>query len=234
MKKLLSISAVLLTAALIFTGCAQPTVPENTNPGPGTWTSNVNFLEEFSENFWTRSKNLMTYNCTNPSSLNIPSGKTLSSWVSYSADKVYGFKAKIKQDKFTDGEYGFIFFYDDKNTDSVDDDSYYSLSFWDESYILYKVINGTSTCLSSSTSNGTTYSNTYNSAIKPEGQENEVIVYSEGNNLVIKVNGTTIKTITRELEPGTVNALVKIPYSVQQNNKTFNTDFTVLSFQTAK
>ena len=232
MKKLLSISAVLLTAALIFTGCAQPTVPENTNPGPGTWTSNVNFLEEFSENFWTRSKNLMTYNCTNPSSLNIPSGKTLSSWVSYSADKVYGFKAKIKQDKFTDGEYGFIFFYDDKNTESPTDDSYYQLSFWKESYILYKRINGTMTCLS--TPEGTNYSNTFNDAIKPEGQENEVIVYSEGNNLVIKVNGTTIKTITRELEPGTVNALVKIPYSVQQNNKTFNTDFTVLSFQTAK
>ena len=225
MKKLLTIATVLLTAALVFTGCSNPAASSGDGGGdggsslPGTWTSNVEYFEDFSKDGWSRSRNVVKYNCTNPSSLNIVEGKSISQWVPYTGQQIYGFKAKIKQDKFTTGDYGFNFFYDNKGTSNdYTDDSCYELTFWDTSYMLWKKINGEWTCLS--VREGTNSSNIFNDAINPEGQENEVLVYSEGSNLVIKVNGTELCTIPRELEKGSFNALLNIPYEVKTNNKT--------------
>ena len=231
MKKLLTLSAALLAASLFFTACSNPSGGDNGGGKlPGTWTSNVQYANDYSSEGWTRNRNVIKYNLTNPSSLGLSQNQASNQWLIYSRDSVYGFKAKIKQNKHTDGEYGFYFLVNDKGTESVSDDSGYQLTFWQNSYILRKVLNGTTTCLSL---NGG-YANVINDAIKKEGQENEVIVYSEGNNLIIKVNGTEIWRGARELEAGTCNAFVRIPYSVQQNNIKFTTDFTIVEFQTSK
>lgn len=228
MKKLLQVSAVLLAAVLMFAGCKN-----NADEGeslPGTWVSSLDYNDDWQKNNWTVSKNKITYNCSNVSSLGIENDhyRTYCAWVA-NKPQIYGVRAKIKQNTFTKAEPGIMLF----ETSSNDKfDAYYSLTFYKGSYTLFEKLSGQEpTCLSKSTDDEGTYTNTWHDSIKQEGNENEVLFYTDGDKLVLKVNGSTVTTIDKKLDAGNTWVCMDIPSNAASP---INASWEILEFQTAK
>ena len=218
MKKLLPVTAVLMAAALFFAGCSN-SADGPTETLPGTWVSSVEYWPSNPEN-WTRNGNTFSYNLTDVSSLGMESGYSYSKVFTIKTSPIYGVKAKVRQNNFTDSQVGITLF--------AGDDSYYQLTFWKGSYILYeKLSGGERTCLTMN--NG--YINLFNSSIKEEGQTNEVLFYTDGDNLVIKVNGTKLTSIPKKLDSGSAGAMVVL---TSNSTSPVNASCEFLEFQTAK
>ncbi len=220
MKKLLTLTALLLAASLIFTACANGS-SESDDGGsggsklPGTWVKasgieETKFFGDLNKNGWTRIKNKINYT-VDVSTLGIQSGYVSRRWLGFLDQDIYGVHVKIKQKAFTDTECGIMLFYsdDDGDANTQEDAAYYELTFWKGSYILKEKVknNKDATKLSGDAQS----QNTWNDAIKKEGNENDVLLYTEGDNLVLKVNGTTIKTFKKNLNDGACEACVVIP-----------------------
>ncbi len=231
MKKLLTVTAVLLTAALLFTGCKNAANSDGGEDLPGTWVSSLDYYQPYTANNWTGNKNTISYDCSNVSSLGIETGYTMTYASGLSeGPQLYGVRAKIKQNTFTDAEPGIILF----KTSSADGkwDTYYTLTFWKGSYILYEKLSGQERTCISKTSDGTeTYSNTWHKSIKEEGNTNEVLFYTDGDKLVLKVNGSTVTTIQKKLDTGDTGACIVIPSDATGS---INANWEFLEFQTGK
>ena len=231
MKKLLTIATVLLTAALVFTGCSNPAASSGDGGEklPGTWVSSVTYLDDWSQNNWTASKNQISYNFANPASLNIPKKSSTTYAANITPTQLYGVKAIIKQESESGADIGLVLFQTSGSNGNWD--TYYELRFWQNSYILYEKLSGEEpTCLSR-TEDG--YTNTSHNAIKKEGNENEVLFYTDGDYLVIKVNGTEIKRIEKKLDSGKTQASITI-YDAENTPGPINASWKFVEFQTAK
>ncbi|SFI95754.1 hypothetical protein SAMN04487775_1094 [Treponema bryantii] len=228
MKKLLTISAVLLAAALVFTGCSNPAANSGDEGEklPGTWSSSVTYYNDYNQNGWTLKNNTISYKCDDPTTLQIPTNKVQLLSLPISSDKIYGVNVKLKQAKFTDSEYGILFLESGDSSDNTN--SYYRLTLWQNSYILYEKLSGHAETLLSV--NGE-YQNIVNNAIKKEGEENDVLFYTEGEELVLKINGTEIKRIANKLDKGRCHAYVRIPYDATES---IAINYNFVNFQTAK
>ena len=218
MKKLLKLSTLLITAALIFTSCG----PKNTEEDglPGHWTSNPGFYDSWNKDGWTLNNNKVCYTCNDVS--NITENKVATRTLGVIPDDVEGVHVKIKQQNFTDAECGIRLFVSD------DTASYYELLFWKGSYTLIEQLSGQEKNILSK--NGE-YSNIWNDAINEEGQENDVLFYSDGKYLVLNVNGVEVKTIERKLESGKCRTLMSIPHGA---TTPINVNWNFVEFQTAK
>lgn len=229
MKKLLQVSAVLLAAVLMFAGCKN-NADEGGDSLPGTWVSSLEYYDDWQKNNWTATANKLQYNCSDVSALGLKDGysTTYSAGV---ADKpqLYGVRVKIKQNTFTEAEPGIVLF---RTTSGNSWDSYYQLTFWKGSYILYEKLSGQNpTCISQTTDGTNTYTNTWHDSIKQEGSTNEVLFYTDGDKLVLKVNGSTVKTIDKKLDSGDTGACISIS---SRATAPINANWEFLEFQTAK
>ena len=234
MKKLLTVAAVLMAAAMFFTGCKNAA---NSDDGgedlPGTWVSTVDYYEANTGNPWSNNKNKVSFSCSNATSLGIEEGYSSTYSCAVSPTQLYGVRAKVKQNAFTKAEPGLILFLTTTGQGSnTKFDTYYSLTFYKGSYTLYEKESGKeSVCLSTSTENGETYENTWHDAIKQEGNSNEVLFYTDGNKLVLKINGTKIATIDKKLDSGKTSACMFVPGGI---SGAINANWEFLEFQTGK
>ena len=231
MKKLLSVTAVLIAAALFFAGCNNAAnTPEDApvEKLPGTWVSSVPYFDDWSQNNWTASKNQISYNLANPASLNIQQDYSSTYAANITQTQLYGVKAILKQESESGADIGLVLFQTSGSNGNWD--TYYELRFWQNSYILYEKLSGEEpTCLSK---NGNIIV-TRDNAIKPEGNENEVLFYTDGDDLVIKVNGTEIKRIEKKLDSGKTQASITI-YDAENTPGPINASWKFVEFQTAK
>ena len=229
MKKLLQVSAVLLAAVLMFAGCKN-NADEGGDDLPGTWVSSLKYYDALQSNNWTRTANKVQYNCSDISALGLDEGYSTTYAVGLAEEpQLYGVRVKIKQNTFTEATPGIVLF---RTTSGNGWDSYYQLTFWDGSYILYEKLDGKDrTCLSTRTDGSKTVCNTYHDAIKAEGNTNEVLFYTDGDKLVLKINGSTIKTIDKKLDTGDMGACIEIP---SYATAPINSSWEFLECQTAK
>ena len=239
MKKLLTIATVLLTAALVFTGCSNPASSGDGDDGeklPGTWVQSVNYYKAETGELWSNNNNKISFGCSDPSTLGIGQKYATTYTCPITPTQLYGVRAKIKQNAFTEAEPGIYLFLttskDANNNTSFD--TYYSLTFYKGSYTIYEKENGKErVCLSSQydAEDDKTYENTWNDAIKAEGNENEVLFYTDGDKLVLKINGTLIKTFDKKLDSGKTCACMFVPGKATD---AINANWEFLEFQTAK
>lgn len=230
MKKLLQVSAVLLAAVLMFAGCKN-NADEGGDDLPGTWVSSLEYYKDWQQNNWTATANKLQYNCSDVSALGIPNGYSTTYAAGVAEEpQLYGVKVKIKQNVFTQAEPGIVLFKTTAANGSWD--TYYQLTFWDGSYILYEKLSGKDrTCLSTRTDGSTAVPNKYHDAIKAEGNTNEVLFYTDGDKLVLKVNGSTVTTIDKKLDAGDMGPCIAIPSNA---TAPINASWEFLEFQTAK
>lgn len=182
MKKLLTMSALLLVALLLFTSCPS-------GPAQITWASSVEMDTSTNTAFgvgtvtYNQSQKKYVYNINagNVTGDNVPdSGRFKSHFFTVTTDDTYlGFKATV--DTTEDTYCGFLF-----NAKYQNAWSYYILFLSDDSFMLKKCISGTSSTVASWTTNA---------AINAAPEENEVIVYKEGSAIYIKINGTIVYTL---------------------------------------
>lgn len=230
MKKILQVSAVLIAAVLMFAGCKN-----NADEGeslPGTWVSSLEYYQPGTSNNWTFNNNRLAYTCSDPASLNVPQGYSSTYTANVAtAPQLYGVRVKIKQDAFTKAEPGIMLFLTttkDTSGNSVFE-TYYSLSFYKGSYILYEKEAGKERVCLSRDEGG--YANIFNDAINAEGIENEVLFYTDGDKLVLKINGTTITTVSKKLDSGKTSACMIVP---DEATGSINANWEFLEFQTGK
>lgn len=228
MKKLLQVSAVLIAAVLMFAGCKN-----NADEGeslPGTWVSSLDYNDDWQKNNWTATANKLQYNCSDVSALGIQDGLSTIYFAGVAKEpQLYGVRVKIKQNTFTEAEPGIVLF---RTTSGNSWDSYYQLTFWKGSYILYEKLSGQNlTCISQTTDGTDTYTNTWHDSIKKEGSTNEVLFYTDGDKLVLKVNGSTVTTIDKKLDSGDTGACISISSSA---TAPINSSWEFLEFQTGK
>ena len=237
MKKLLTISAILLASALIFTGCTQPTNGENpsTNPGPGNWSTTANWYSgTYGPVFENADKTIScgsvsqdgqggaVYTNTNPVETQTGSNVLTQSTFRSNAYKIIsdlditGFEgtAKCTSEHST---YGYDFYV------SSDWSNYYELFLWGSHFMLKKRINNTNSIIQNWTSS---------SAIKAEPSENKITVYKDGNAIKILINGTNVYTINNpEITSGTVAYICGISYEDIHNNTNITATYKVTNLQ---
>lgn len=229
MKKVLTLTALLLAAAFFFTGCANGSGDSGGGGGgsalPGHWTTTPSFYASYNEDNWNATDNKINYKAA-ASSLNVPEGYHRNLWLSPVTDDVYGVHVKIKQKYFTKAECGIRLFNSGDNKDNSD--AYYELTFYQNSYTLWEKLSGQSATLLSGYD---IYKNTLNDAINPETQENDVLFYSDGDYLVLKVNGVELKSFKSKLNTGKCAALLYVTHGA---SGIIDVDWNFVKFQTAK
>lgn len=196
MKKIISLSAVLLTAVLLFSGCSNATGGDGSGDSlPGRWKSSTDTYYKtytFDEDFWgtvtADGKGSVTYK-TEKSGYNVFSednpvpAKGRISYYSpnFVSDLTYtGFEATASSTS-ADCVYGFTF-----NVDSTNNNKYV-LFIQNSSFQLIEQEGNTINTLQKWISD---------SCIKGEPNENKVTVYKDGNSIIIMINGKTIHTIS--------------------------------------
>lgn len=235
MKKIISLSAVLLTAVLLFSGCSNAAGGDGSGDSlPGKWVSasslaDNEYYNDFDNDSWKASKNITSFKCAR-TKLEIQDGYSRQLWLDSFPKPLYGVHVKIKQKYFTGAECGLLLFYSDEdgNTSTTDDTAYYELSFWKGSYTMREKVKGKEV---TQLSGDNQYKNTWNDAINEEGKENDVLLYSDGDNLVLKVNGTVITTFKRKLNSGTCKSYMYIPSSA---TGIMDVNWEYVEYQTAK
>ena len=220
MKKLLTMSALLLVALLLFTSCPS-------GPAQITWASSVEMNTNTNTVFGVGT---LSYNSTNnkfvfnidagdvTGTTYVPSsGSFKSNFFTVTTDDTYlGFKATV--DTTEDTYCGFVF-----NAKYQNAWSYYILFLHGNSYMLKKCISGTSSTVASWTTNA---------AINAAPEENEVIVYKEGSKIIIKINGTEVYTITNpQLQSGGCGPVCCINDDDVEHHTTVTTNWKFNAFQ---
>ncbi len=188
MKKLLSISAALLTAALIFTACTQPTNPDggNTNPGPGNWRDMATADHATNAYYTARNGRVITVSGNtvtftgdknNLDDADKPT-RGFNYWTNQftlDGNSFTGFTASAKGTSIKSG-CGLVFC----GSDTTSSYNAYTLLLANGCFMVRKVTNGTATDMFNDWINA--------DYIKAEPQENEVTVYKDGSDMYIKIN----------------------------------------------
>ncbi len=195
MKKLLTISAVLLAAALVFTGCSNPASSSGDGPTektyPGTWTTDANTWSGYNTSTGrtiTVNNNTITVSTNTTTYANMPaSGK----W-SYGADEFTrngtfkGFAATATST--SKAGCGFCFGYSEDKDDNSKFSSYV-LIIQDGACLVTKAVDGVWDTVTASDWISNTCINTGNST-------NEVVVYTDtDSSIIIEINGTAVRRI---------------------------------------
>jgi len=209
MKKLLTVTAVLLTAALFFTGCKNAANSDGGEDLPGKWKSDLNFYPAQNANvertggvLTTDGKGTAIFQNTNPTQPD-PANPIIERnfrndiYKFSKENNLTGFEATAKSTS-SYCTYGFSF------NISNDWKNMYQIILEYDSFEIQKEIDGTWSIIKNWTQNN---------AIKLEPAENTVTVYKDGNSIVIKVNGTTIHTIENpEITKGSVGYMPSVAY----------------------
>lgn len=207
MKKLLQVSAVLLAAVLMFAGCKN-NADEGGDDLPGKWTNELQFFELQSTDNRTGCQitasgdgNVICKN-DNPTQTDpdhpLTENHFRNNLYAFASDiNLTGFEATAKCTSAY-STYGFSF--------NISDDwkNMYQINFQNNYFIIQKEIDGTWSDVKSWTKN---------TAIKAEPAENSVVVYKDGNSIIIKVNGTNIYTIENpEITQGKIGYQPSVGY----------------------
>lgn len=236
MKKLLTLSAVFVAAALFFTGCTQPTNPTgNTNPGPGNWSTTANWLSGSDSPVFKNSDGSIScgsvtidgqggavYTNTNPRETKTGSAALTENQFRNSAYRfmsdldITGFEATAKCTS-TASTCGFKF--------NVSSDwlNLYELFIQGNQFYLKKRINNSTSTIQNWTTS---------SAINAEPGENKVTVYKDGNAIKIFINGTNVYTINNpELTSGSVAFICGLGYADIQNQTNITATYKITNLQ---
>ncbi len=238
MKKLISLSAALLTAAMLFTACSNPSGGDSgnsSNPGPGSWSSSANWYSDtdspvFEDNGTGATCGSITRDgtggavYTNPNPVEtytgnraLQNGKFRNSAYRFMSDTdITGFEATAKCTS-TESTYGFKF------NVSTDWNNLYELFIQGNGVLIRKRINSTVTTLQD-------WINF--SEIKSEPAENKVTVYKDGNAIKIFVNGKNVYNINNpELTSGAVAFTCGIGYADIQNHTSITATYKITKLQ---
>ena len=230
MKKLLSLAAVVLTAALIFSGCQNASSSSDDGDKlPGTWASTAEFNDNYDppfdnvSSFTHKGNGVFEYKVTNASGVAAgkkpPSGKfiPLSYRVTKDADYT-GFKITSISSSTTYHGVSFNITVTDNKW------SYYRLLLSDKSYNLDLCEAGTETELK-----GWTQHN----AIKASTEENLITVYADkDSNIHIQINNVEIYKIEKpKLKQGQIGPVCCLSDLQVTGNSTFTTTYTFKEFQ---
>ena len=231
MKKLLTVTAVLMAAALIFTGCKNAA---NSDDGgedlPGTWTSDAEVFEKYKDHPGrkiTVTDKTVTFTCT-PSeveSSDVPSQGFYSYPYSFTTESIYtGFKVSASGSSSKSG-CGLLFCGQDVGDNSW---SGYKLLLDYDGFMLEQIDEGK---YSDITTNWVT-----NSAIKKEPAANDVTIYTDSDsNIVIKINGTKVYTLKNPTyKKGWIGFTANIAKDDVTAGKTVTQKYVFKEFQTAK
>lgn len=239
MKKLLTLSALLLVYAALFVGCKHEPDPDAL---PGRWSkaSSLSFYDPAAGSSYTRNGNTYTFESDNPDQVDsITDSTSRIYWQTPIRETVTGFKASIKKEKGIQNSntaigYGFIF--------NQNNDQYYALRFSNQ-YFCIQERDGNSYSYPTkwtSTQDGQDYVWVYNTNIYEEPSANEILVYADENlDIVINVNGETIFTIRNpKYKRGNVRAEAEYTYanktSLDPDMKTVKVVTTFKEFQNAQ
>ncbi len=189
MKKLLTMSALLLVALLLFTSC--PSEPDP-NALPGTWAPSVemntttrNLFDGHGSLTYQSSSKSFVYTLEHPDQLTDKpdEGEFTYYPIPLTSDDTYtGFKATVSGTPSPN--VGFIINF--TRNSSTGKDTYYTILLHDGSYRIRKTINDVTTEVTDWTPDD---------AINEESEGNEVLVYKDGTSLIIQVNGVTVHRI---------------------------------------
>lgn len=231
MKKLLSLAAVLLTAALIFTGCQNASSSSDDGDKlPGTWLSTIEYNTWTNDDpfgpgssFSSKENGAYEYKLTNVSTTTLrpTEGKFRNSLYAVSKDADFtGFKATAKTT--ASQYYGFVF---NINIDANGKWKDYTVVLSDTSFTVdYNDATGTGAELVPWTKN---------SAIKASPAENNVTVYTDKDSTIhILINGADVHQIKNPvLTQGKVGAVCCFKYTDIANNTVSTTNYNFKEFQ---
>ena len=230
MKKLLTIAAVLLTAALVFTGCSNPASGggEGGPSLPGNWKTTANYFDANTQSvFETGSitfdgKGGAIYNNAAPKETKTGEDELKVNEFRFDSYKLVrdldftGFEGTASCTS-TYSTYGYRF------NVSSDWKNLYEIIIQGQQALIRKRINGTTTKLT----DWETYS-----CIKAEPSENTFTVYKDGSSIVIQINGTTIYTISNpEITNGGIACTCGISYDDILHQTNIKTTYKLSKFQ---
>lgn len=230
MKKLLTIATVLLTAALVFTGCSNPAASSGGGDGgpslPGNWTTTAETYTSYKKNDGrTITVNEKTVTCTIVSTELSDSDKPdggITYWtypITTDTKEYTGFKASAKCSSSNCG-YGLVFCGVDIDSSHY---SAYTLLISNDGFKVRKTI-------SNATSDITDWQT--NACIKAEPTANDVIVYTDSNSIIIQINGTQVYKIDNpELKKGWVGFTTNIAKKDVDAASTVTQTYTFNEFQ---
>ena len=194
MKKLLTIAAVFLTAALVFTGCSNPASGGGEGPTektyPGTWTTDANTWSSYNTSTGrtaTVNNRTVTVSTNTDTFANMPAAGNWSygAWDFTRNGNFKGFSATASSTS-TAG-CGFCFGYSEDSSKKV---SAYVLIIQNGACLVTKQIAGVWDTPAASDWVSNTCINTGTST-------NEVVVYTDSDSsIVIEINGTEVRRIT--------------------------------------
>lgn len=205
MKKLLSLVAVFITTILLFNSCKKETNEEFILPG--NWKTDLQYINETINciscggTIDCRGDGIVIYRNSTPTQpdSNKPiqkNGFRTDTFLFAYDSNLTGFEATAKSTS-PYCTYGFSF-------NRLDDDNMYEINFNNAYFKIWKQING----------EWTTYLDwTENKNIKIEPAENTIAVYTDGKDIVIRVNGVNISTIRDpELTIGKIGFITGVGY----------------------
>ena len=230
MKKLLSLAAVVLTAALIFSGCQNASSSSDDGDKlPGTWLSSPEFKNYTSQPFagtgvsslTNGGSNKFEYKVTSAGSCTETIDSTTISSVSYPASKdadYTGFKATVKSS--ASAHYGFAF-----NINIVNSEwTYYYILLSDNSYTVKFSNKGSATTLKDWEQNN---------AIKEAKSENKITVYTDKDSKIhIVINGSDVYQIENPaVKQGSFGPVCCLTGTDKSGNRSFTTTYTFTEAQ---
>lgn len=229
MKKLLTIAAVLLTAALVFTGCSNPASGggEGGPSLPGNWKTTANYNSGTYTIFNTGSLSLdgkggAIYTNATPTETGTGTNVLTANTFRTSCYKLVsdlnftGFEGTVSCTSAY-STYGYCF------NVSSDFKSYYEVVIQGHGVLIRQYINSAKTIL-------VDWENY--SFIKAEPSENTVTVYKDGNSIVIQINGSTVYTISNpELTMGAIACTCGLSYDDIQHQTNIKTTYKLSKFQ---
>lgn len=234
MKKVFKLTALVLLVGAMLVGCKN----NGGDKYPGNWKSanEVEFWEDY--NFTTANGSEFVYKLENPLinwGSTVDEGYLSTTYYSATKDKTFtGFKATAK----ANATCGFTFSWTWRaNPDYVDNTTpknlfkYYYMMIGDNSILLAEQNESKRTYLTK-TASGTDGWQKCDS-LKPIGQENEIVVYTEKNGSIkVNVNGVTFLTISNpNLKVGAVGILETLSGDDQKANKTVTATYKFKEFQ---
>lgn len=234
MKKLLSVTAVLIAAALFFAGCNNAAnTPEDAPEEklPGTWTTEADVFSNYTQKpgrAISVTDKTVTFTCT-PSELqsaDIPENGGFYSFVySFTVDNIYtGFKVSASGSSSKSG-CGLIFCGKDEDNNSW---SGYQLLIDYDGIVLNQYDKGNRTQIIDDWLS--------NDAIKKEPNTNEIAIYTDSDDsIVIMFNGTKVYTIKNPVhKKGWIGFTTNIAKDDATAGKTVTQKYSFTEFQTAK
>lgn len=241
MKKVLTLTALLLAAAFFFTGCANGSGDSSGGGGgsgglPGRWSTSANYYNASKEKIFADDKDNPTVFCgsvtrdgrggavyinehpveTNSTNPLTPNTFRASSYLFMEDLDITGFEAVLSCTS-SQSTYGLCF-----NID-YEWENFYEIILEQKGILIKKRIDGVDSIIQ----NWAIYD-----FIKAEPNENTVLVYKNGNSIVIKVNDNDVYTINNpEITRGSVGFNCAMSYDDIQNDRTIRTDYKLTKLQ---